>query len=195
VRPRAWRRGLRLGVLLGLSLGFVYAPCAGPILAGVITVSASQDFTAGRLAVALALQRRQRGRALRADARRRRLTAPSRAGAARFQQAMGVVLLVVAVVMATELDIRFENRIAADLPAILVNPSKDLEDASATRERARRPARRPRRHRRRGRHRSDRRQAPRGARPRTRYHRTRSAGGTRRATARSRSGRFAGGSF
>ena len=29
-------------------------PCAGPILAGVITVSASQDFTAGRLAVALA---------------------------------------------------------------------------------------------------------------------------------------------
>ena len=44
----------RSGLLLGLSLGFVYAPCAGPILAGVITVSASQDFTAGRLAVAFA---------------------------------------------------------------------------------------------------------------------------------------------
>ena len=37
-----------------LSLGLVYAPCAGPILAGVITVSASQSFSAGRLAVALA---------------------------------------------------------------------------------------------------------------------------------------------
>ena len=36
------------------SLGLVYAPCAGPVLAGVITVSASQPFTAGRLAVALA---------------------------------------------------------------------------------------------------------------------------------------------
>src|SRR3954465_10241825 len=41
------------GFVVGLSLGFVYAPCAGPILAGVITVSAAQDFSAGRLAVAL----------------------------------------------------------------------------------------------------------------------------------------------
>ena len=39
---------------LGASLGLVYTPCAGPILAGVITVSAAQDFTAGKLAVALA---------------------------------------------------------------------------------------------------------------------------------------------
>ena len=40
--------------MLGASLGLVYAPCAGPILAGVITVSAAQDFTAGKLVVALA---------------------------------------------------------------------------------------------------------------------------------------------
>src|SRR3954465_2152033 len=46
--------GARSGFLLGLSLGLVYAPCAGPILAGVITLSASQTFTAGRLATALA---------------------------------------------------------------------------------------------------------------------------------------------
>src|SRR5689334_4170325 len=45
--------GFWSGVLVGASLGLVYAPCAGPILAGVITVSASQSFTAGRLAVAL----------------------------------------------------------------------------------------------------------------------------------------------
>ena len=55
----------------------------------------------------------------------RRLSAPLARRGAVFQQAMGVVMLVVAVVMATELDIRFENRIAASLPAILVNPSKD----------------------------------------------------------------------
>src|SRR3954471_16352814 len=41
--------GFWSGALVGLSLGLVYAPCAGPILAGVITVSASQSFTAGRL--------------------------------------------------------------------------------------------------------------------------------------------------
>jgi cytochrome c biogenesis protein CcdA len=45
--------GFWSGTLIGGSLGLVYAPCAGPILAGVITVSASQAFTAGRLAVAI----------------------------------------------------------------------------------------------------------------------------------------------
>src|SRR3954447_26046892 len=44
--------GFGSGLLLGASLGLVYAPCAGPILAGVITLSASQTFTAGRLATA-----------------------------------------------------------------------------------------------------------------------------------------------
>jgi cytochrome c biogenesis protein CcdA len=46
--------GFASGVVLVASLGLVYAPCAGPILAGVITVSASQSFAAGRLAVAFA---------------------------------------------------------------------------------------------------------------------------------------------
>jgi cytochrome c biogenesis protein CcdA len=50
---RVRRDGFGSGLLIGASLGFVYAPCAGPILAGVITVSAAQDFTVGRLAVAL----------------------------------------------------------------------------------------------------------------------------------------------
>ena len=51
---RAGRDGFGSGLLIGASLGFVYAPCAGPILAGVITVSAAQDFTVGKLAVAFA---------------------------------------------------------------------------------------------------------------------------------------------
>ena len=45
--------GFGSGLVVGASLGLVYAPCAGPILAGVITASAAQDFEAGRLAVAL----------------------------------------------------------------------------------------------------------------------------------------------
>src|SRR3954470_11878503 len=51
---RAGGDGFGSGLLVGASLGLVYAPCAGPILAGVITVSASQPFTASRLAVAVA---------------------------------------------------------------------------------------------------------------------------------------------
>ena len=46
--------GFGSGLVLGASLGLVYTPCAGPILAGVITLSASQEFTFGRLAIALA---------------------------------------------------------------------------------------------------------------------------------------------
>ena len=56
--------GFASGVVLGASLGLVYAPCAGPILAAVITVSAAQSFTAGRLAVALGLQPRDGRRPL-----------------------------------------------------------------------------------------------------------------------------------
>ena len=62
--------GFGSGLLLGASLGLVYAPCAGPILAGVITVSAAQDFTAGQLAVALAYAVGSGARPLRAAARR-----------------------------------------------------------------------------------------------------------------------------
>lgn len=40
--PNPERSGFGGGVVLGLGLGLVYFPCAGPVLAGVITVSASQ---------------------------------------------------------------------------------------------------------------------------------------------------------
>jgi cytochrome c biogenesis protein CcdA/thiol-disulfide isomerase/thioredoxin len=133
VRPRG--DGFGSGVLLGLSLGFVYAPCAGPILAAVITVSASQDFTAGRLAVALAYSVGSAAVLYALMLGGRRLSAPLARRSIAFQQAMGVVMLLVAVVIATELDIRFENRIAADLPAVLVNPTKHLEDSGSARER------------------------------------------------------------
>ena len=53
-QPRMRRgEGFGSGLVLGAGLGLAYFPCAGPILAGVITVSAAQDFTAGRLAVPL----------------------------------------------------------------------------------------------------------------------------------------------
>jgi cytochrome c biogenesis protein CcdA len=127
--------GFGSGLVLGMSLGLVYAPCAGPILAGVITVSATQDLSAGRLAVALAYGA---GTAVVLYALMlggRRLSSPLARRSARFQPAMGAVMVVVAVLMAAELDIRFQNEIADNLPAVLVNPSKDLEDTAEARER------------------------------------------------------------
>jgi cytochrome c biogenesis protein CcdA/thiol-disulfide isomerase/thioredoxin len=128
-------QGFGSGLVLGASLGLVYAPCAGPILAAVITVSASQDFDAGRLAVALSYSL---GTAVVLYALMlggRRLSSRLGPRSARLQSAMGAVMLAVAVLMAAELDIRFQAEIADNLPAVLVNPSKELEEASGTRER------------------------------------------------------------
>ncbi len=126
--------GFGSGFVLGLSLGLVYAPCAGPILAGVITTSAAQDFTAGRLAVALSYAV---GSALVLYALLlggRRLTdrlAPIRG---QVQAALGALMLCVAVVMATNLDTRFQTAIASDLPSFLVNPTGDLEKQNVVAE-------------------------------------------------------------
>jgi cytochrome c biogenesis protein CcdA/thiol-disulfide isomerase/thioredoxin len=123
--------GFGSGLVVGASLGLVYAPCAGPILAGVIVVSAAQDFTAGRLAVALSYAVGSAvvlyllllgGRRL-AD----RL-APIRG---QVQMAMGAVMVLVAVAMTANLDTRFQTAVASDLPDFLVNPTGGLERSRA----------------------------------------------------------------
>src|SRR4051794_21477058 len=122
--------GFGSGLLVGLSLGLVYAPCAGPILAGVITVSASQSFTAGRLAVAFAYGL---GSAIVLYALMlggRRATRRLARSAGRFQMATGALMVVIAVAMLAELDTRFETAIASHLPSVLVDPSAKLERAA-----------------------------------------------------------------
>jgi cytochrome c biogenesis protein CcdA/thiol-disulfide isomerase/thioredoxin len=134
--PGAGKRdGFGSGVLLGASLGLVYAPCAGPILAGVITVSASQDFTAGRLMVALSYGL---GTAVVLYALMlggRRLIAPLARRSGAFGPAIGAVMVAVAILMAAELDLRFQNAIADDLPAALVNPTGELEESEVVADR------------------------------------------------------------
>ncbi len=119
--------GFRSGLLLGASLGFVYAPCAGPILAGVITVSASQSFTAGRLAVALSYAAGSAVVLYFLLLGGRKLIARLAPQAGRLQMATGAVMVIVALLMAGNYDTRFQTAIASDLPAVLVNPTKDLE--------------------------------------------------------------------
>jgi cytochrome c biogenesis protein CcdA/thiol-disulfide isomerase/thioredoxin len=123
--------GFRSGLLVGASLGLVYAPCAGPVLAGVITVSASQPFTAGRLAVALAYGVGSALVLYLLMLGGRRLTAPLARRSGALQMAMGVVMVLVAVAMLNDYDLRFQSAIAKDLPGFLVDPTSHLERSAA----------------------------------------------------------------
>jgi cytochrome c biogenesis protein CcdA/thiol-disulfide isomerase/thioredoxin len=123
--------GFWSGALIGGSLGFVYAPCAGPILAGVITVSASQSFTAGRLAVALSYGIGSAVVLYFLMLGGRRLIAPLSRRGGSVQVAMGAVMVVVALAMAGNYDVKFQNRIASSLPSFLVNPTEGLEDTAS----------------------------------------------------------------
>jgi cytochrome c biogenesis protein CcdA/thiol-disulfide isomerase/thioredoxin len=126
--------GFWSGTAVGASLGLVYAPCAGPILAGVITVSASQPFTGGRLAVALAYGVGSAVVLYFLMLGGRRVMAPLARRGIGLQIAMGAVMVAVALAMLGNYDIKFQNQIAGSLPSFLVNPSKSLEDTAAARE-------------------------------------------------------------
>src|SRR5207247_4365056 len=95
------------------------------ILAGVITVSAAQDFTFGRLAVALAYSIGSAAVLYALMVGGRRITDRLAAYRRWIQPALGAVMIAVAVVMATNLDVRFENSIASHLPDAL---RSDLAD-------------------------------------------------------------------
>jgi cytochrome c biogenesis protein CcdA/thiol-disulfide isomerase/thioredoxin len=137
--PRTRGTGFWSGLGVGGALGFVCAPCAGPILAAVTSVSASSGATLRIVVVALAyaaglsavmLLYALGGRAVLARLRR-----IGRGYA--VERALGAVLLLTGVAMAFNLDVRFEEALAKDgsLPAILVDPTRSLENSSAVQNR------------------------------------------------------------
>jgi cytochrome c biogenesis protein CcdA/thiol-disulfide isomerase/thioredoxin len=135
-RATGWLRlgqatGFWSGFLVGTGLGLVYAPCAGPILAGVITVSASQSFTTARLSVAVAYGLGSSIVLYALLVGGRRLAAKLVKQTGRFQIGMGAVMMLVGVLMLANLDVRFETAIAGDLPSFLVNPTNGLESSRA----------------------------------------------------------------
>jgi cytochrome c biogenesis protein CcdA/thiol-disulfide isomerase/thioredoxin len=133
VRVRRGGEGFWSGTVVGASLGLVYAPCAGPILTGVITASAAQPFTAGRLAVALSYGIGSAAVLYLLMLGGRRVVAPLTRRGAGVQVAMGAVMVAVALAMLGDYDVRFQNAIASDLPSFLVEPSKSLEETPAAR--------------------------------------------------------------
>src|SRR4051812_7991876 len=126
--------GFGSGLLVGFGLGAVYTPCAGPILPGVITLSASQTFTAGRLATAFAYGIGSAVALYFLMIGGRRVTRRLSARSGRFQQALGGVMVGVAVLMLANVDTRFQNAIASDLPSFLVNPTGGIEKSAGVRK-------------------------------------------------------------
>jgi cytochrome c biogenesis protein CcdA/thiol-disulfide isomerase/thioredoxin len=135
--PRGRGEGFWSGLLVGAGLGFVYAPCAGPILAAVVSVSATQGASGELVAVALGYAA---GSALvlllLAYGGRRLLDRLRAAGRGPVvQRVLGTVMVATAVAVATDLDVRFQTALADDFPEAVVNPTRALERSDAVEER------------------------------------------------------------
>jgi cytochrome c biogenesis protein CcdA/thiol-disulfide isomerase/thioredoxin len=131
--PRGDAQGFWSGLPVGGALGFVYAPCAGPILAAVISVSASSGTTGKIVAVGIAyalgsalvlLGFALGGRRLMDRLRRR-------GRGAMLQRGFGAVMLLTAVLMFTSVDLRFQDALASHFPSFLTNPTAGLEKSKA----------------------------------------------------------------
>ncbi len=132
--PRSGGDGFWSGMGVGAALGFLYAPCAGPILAAVIAVGAATGktvvigaaYSLGSAVVLFLLA--VLGRRLVEPLRRN-----NRMGM--LQRATGLVMVLTAVAMSFQLDIRFQEQIASALPSVLVDPAEPLEKSDAVQRR------------------------------------------------------------
>src|SRR5271166_610360 len=106
--PRSGGEGFWSGLLVGGALGFVYTPCASPILAAVISVSAASGRT---IAVAIAYAGGSAVVLLALTLGGRRLfERVRRAGRGpQLQRALGVVMILTALAIMTNLDVNFDQ--------------------------------------------------------------------------------------
>ena len=130
--PRSSGDGFASGLLVGAALGFVYTPCAGPILAAVISVSAATGrsvavaiaYAAGSAVVLLALT--LGGRRL-LDAARRAGRGPA------IQRTLGVVMIATALVIISGEDVRFDQFVAQHIPDVNLTASLERSHAVTSR--------------------------------------------------------------
>jgi len=120
--PRSTGDGFLSGVLVGAALGFVYTPCASPILAAVISVSAASGKTVlialayafGSAVVLLALT--LGGRRL-FDRVRRAGRGPL------LQRVLGTIMILTAVAILTNQDVKFDQFVAQHIPDVNLTAS------------------------------------------------------------------------
>ncbi len=137
--PKSRGTGFWSGLGVGAALGFVCAPCAGPILAAVTSVSASSGANARVVLVAISYSVGLSAVLLiYAFAGRAVIDRIRRVGRGNtVNRVLGAVLLATAVLMVFNVDVRFEEDLAKDasLPAILVDPTRSLENSGAIQKR------------------------------------------------------------
>jgi cytochrome c biogenesis protein CcdA/thiol-disulfide isomerase/thioredoxin len=124
--------GFRSGLLVGGALGFVYTPCAGPILAAVISVSAASGRTIA-VAVAYSLGSAVVLFALTLGGRKLfdRVRAAGRGPA--LQRTLGMVMIVTAAAIVVGVDVDFDQYVAEHIPD--VNLTAGLEKSKAVESR------------------------------------------------------------
>lgn len=116
------------GFLLGASLGLLYTPCAGPVIAAVAVVAATERFTASAVAVTLAYAAGS-GAVLLAVAvlgRHGLDLEPLRRRAPAVRRALGALVVAVAVLMALGIDTRLQTRVPGYTQAL-----QGLEESAA----------------------------------------------------------------
>ncbi len=137
--PKTRGDGFWSGLGVGAALGFVCAPCAGPILAAVTSVSAQSGASARVVLVALSFSAGLAAVMLvYAFAGRAVIDRIRRVGRGyAVERTLGVILIVTAVAMVFNVDVRFEEALARDtsLPAVLVDPTRSLENSGAVQKR------------------------------------------------------------
>jgi len=137
--PHSRGSGFWTGVGVGAALGFVCAPCAGPILAAVISVSASGNTSARIVAVAISYVLGLSAVLLLYSVGGRRLIDVVRRHARGHvvERTLGAVLVLTGILMAANLDVRFEEALAKDrsLPGFLTDPTRALENSGAVQNR------------------------------------------------------------
>jgi cytochrome c biogenesis protein CcdA/thiol-disulfide isomerase/thioredoxin len=126
--PRTTGDGFASGLVVGGALGFVYTPCASPILAAVISVSAATGKTIA-IAIAYALGSAAVLLALTLGGRRvfERVRRAGRGPV--LQRALGAIMVLTAVAIITNLDVNFDQFVAQHIPN--VNLTASLECSSA----------------------------------------------------------------
>jgi cytochrome c biogenesis protein CcdA/thiol-disulfide isomerase/thioredoxin len=125
---RSTGEGFLSGLLVGGALGFVYTPCASPILAAVISVSAASGrtvvlalaYAAGSAAVLLALSLGGR----RVFERVRRAGRGPLLG-----RALGAIMILTAVAIITNLDVNFDQFVAERIPDVNLTASLECSKA------------------------------------------------------------------
>jgi cytochrome c biogenesis protein CcdA/thiol-disulfide isomerase/thioredoxin len=130
--PRSRGDGFRSGLLVGGALGFVYTPCAGPILAAVISVSAASGRTVA-VAIAYSLGSAVVLFALTLGGRKLfdRVRAAGRGPA--LQRTLGIVMIATAAAIVVGVDVDFDQYVAEHIPD--VNLTAGLEKSKVVESR------------------------------------------------------------